>query len=144
MNSRQPVKAGHAHQLLTSAGPLADVSHRKAMASPAAHATAAAEKSHMPIDAGSKPVQAGTRAAASRPAYLSVGSMSAKPEHPLQDAMCPSAQSLSSPTPTPSAQIAFPAKPPLALDTRQRKRKRRQTQASDVPTPETKSWDSLL
>ena len=147
LNSRQPVKAGHAHQLLRSAGPLADVSHRRVTASdssPAGHATTAAEEFHMPIDAGSKPLRAGARAAASRPAYLSVGSMSAKPKHPSQDAMCPSAQSLSSPIPPPSAQNAFPAKPPLPLDTIQRKRKRRQTQAPDAPPPQTKSWDSLL
>ena len=147
VNSRQPVKAGHAHQLLRSAGPLTDVSHRRIMTSDsslAGHATTAAEKSHMPFEAGSKPLQAGAGAAALRPAYLSVGSTPAKPAHPPQDAMCPSAQSLSSPIPTPSAQMAFPAKPLLALDTTQRKRKRRQTQAPDAPPLETKSWDSLL
>ena len=147
VNSRQPVKAGHAHQLLRSAGSLADVSHRRVTASgssSAGHATTAAENSHMPIDAGSKPPQAGARAAAPSPAYLSVGSTSAKPNHPAQAAMRPSAQPLLSPTPTPSAQHAFPAKPLLALGNTLRNRKRRQTQAPDAPSPETKSWDSLL
>ena len=146
VNSRQAVKAGHAHQLLRPAGPLADVSCRVTASdsSSAGHATTAAQESQVAIDADSKPLQAGARAAASTPRYLSVGSMSAKPDHPPQDAMCPSAQPFLSPDLTPSAQHAFPAKPLLALGNTQRKRKRRQSQAPDAPSPQTKSWDSLL